>query len=136
MKSINFTIESHFPLLINGKKDQTIRMLFIPDYFVNDKVKIVARKKIPGSKNLDRVLFIALVTEIFPIQMKEITLEIARRDGFETINECKEKLAILNSKDMERFDLMWGFVIRFKKTTDNLPAILENHVKLAYIPLL
>jgi len=135
MKSINFTVESHFPLLINGKKDQTIRMLFVPDFIVNDKVKIVARRRKPNKEKIDQILFIALVTEIFPVQMKEITLEIARRDGFNTIIECKKKLALLNSKDMVRFDLLWGFVIRFKKITDRSSIFLGNQINFAYVPL-
>jgi hypothetical protein len=136
MKSINFTVEEIIPFLIDGRKDQTIRMLFIPDYITGDKVKIVWRKKIDKNTNRDKILFIASITDIFPIQMKDITIEIAKRDGFKSIDDCKQKLADLNSKDSKKIDQMWGFVIRFKKTNETIDQEIKSRRALNYIPLL
>lgn len=136
MKSINFTVDEIIPQILDGRKDQTIRMLFIPDYITGEKVKIIWRKKINKNVNHDKPLFVALITDIFPIQMKSITIEIAKRDGFSTVEECKQKLAELNSKDTRRFDQMWGFVIRFKKTSDSLPQVTNSRLNAKYVPLL
>jgi len=60
-------------------------------------------------------LFVVDITEIFPIQMKSVNLDIALRDGFDSIKEYHEGLAEINQRKFNSSFLEdWGFVTRWK----------------------
>jgi len=100
MKSLNFTIlESE---LRNKTKTQTIRTLFIPNFYVRDIVWIKFKKK---------RLYQVRITLIEAKRLKDITLLEARKDGFETIKECQKAVMELNGiRSLEH----WSFIIQWK----------------------
>jgi hypothetical protein len=60
-------------------------------------------------------LFVVCITAIFPIQMKSATLDIALRDGFDSVREYQEGLAEINHRKFNSSFLEdWGFVTRWK----------------------
>ena len=128
MKSLPFT---HFyEKLMDRSKQQTIRMLMCPTYIITEW--LLLRFKF-SEKNI-RDLFVVIVTELFPIQIKQIDEEIARRDGFDSVEECVWGLASINggiyikTKRLKKnFRERWSFVTRWK----DLPkkATLEAYLK-------
>jgi len=101
MKSLKFTLLKE--KLISGEKDQTFRCLFVPNYDVGEVINI---------KFQDEILYQAIIKEIYPKQIKDLSFEEAKRDGFDSIQEMQDKVMELNKvKNLNR----WGFVIQFKK---------------------
>jgi hypothetical protein len=106
MKSLNFTVPGLIPLIRSGVKRTTIRMLFVPDFYPGEHVILdfkIGDVKIPVAE--------VEIGKIYPIQMKDITLEVAITDGFKSIEDCKTGLQLINKIPSNRFDEHWGFVI-------------------------
>jgi len=119
MKSLPFSVPFCWPLVVRALKKQTIRLLFIPSYAPDEQIRLIARDSSNKEEKVEVECFIGQVTEVFPIQLKTITLEIAKLDGFQTVPECQAKLAELNGlkKHQERAMGHWGFVIRWEPVT-------------------
>jgi hypothetical protein len=107
-KSIVFTVLKE--KLLNRTKNQTIRTNYIPRNKIGEKTAIAWKNK----QKEKEFLYFVKITEIFPIQIKDITLEIAQRDGFDNINICKAVLMDLNNCGLNQ----WAFVIRWKEMND------------------
>lgn len=116
LKSLSFSVPLCWPLVVHLQKKQTIRMLYVPDHTRGDEFRLIARDSMVDPRH-DIECYIGGITEVFPIQLKDITLEIAQLDGFKTVDECKAKLAELNHVKGPRVDLHWGFVIRWEPVT-------------------
>ncbi|MEX2718683.1 MAG: hypothetical protein Q6370_020485, partial [Candidatus Sigynarchaeota archaeon] len=123
MKSLAFSVPFCWPLLARLQKKQTIRLLFIPDYAPGEHLHIIARDAGVKPKR-DLKLYIGQLTELFPIQLKDITPDIATRDGFSSVGDCQDKLAELNGVKAGRVDLRWGFVIRWEPVTKPSPETI------------
>jgi hypothetical protein len=117
--SIIISVPFCWPLVVRAQKRQTIRLLFIPDYARGEQINLIARDSSVKPRH-DISCFTGAVTEVFPIQLKDITPEIAKMDGFTCVGECQNKLAELNGVKIGRIDLRWGFVIRWEPVT--MPA--------------
>ncbi|HEC92904.1 MAG TPA: hypothetical protein ENI51_07950 [Candidatus Atribacteria bacterium] len=101
MKSLNFSLLKE--KLLNNEKNQTIRCKFIPQFKIGEIIKITYQKEF---------LFYAIITHIYPKQLKDINNDEAKRDGFESKIECIKALKKLNNiKDLDH----WCFIIRFKR---------------------
>jgi hypothetical protein len=85
-KSINFSYLKQ--KLLNGSKDQTIRTNNIP-YYEPYECVVIKFKQEP--------LFLTQITDYFPKQLKDITLEEAKRDGFKTVEQCQNLLMEINN---------------------------------------
>lgn len=109
MKSILFT---HLrDKLEDGTKQQTTRIIYIPRYHIAELVML----KFKESEIRIDDLFVVCITTIFPIQMKSATLDIALRDGFDSVREYQEGLAEINHRKFNSSFLEdWGFVTRWK----------------------
>lgn len=109
MKSIAFTLLRD--KLVQKQKKQTYRLLFIPNFYPGEIIKIVFKHKGENGKTKKREeLYQAKITEIYPKQLKDITLEEAQRDGFNSIRELQKGVMKLNNiKDLHH----WGFIIRW-----------------------
>lgn len=104
IKSILFTLLKE--KLLDYSKTQTYRLLFIPTYDIGETVKIDFKEN-----DKRETLFLAEIKDIYPKQIKNLTLTEAVRDGFKTIREFRDKVMKINKiKNWNR----WGFVIRFK----------------------
>lgn len=89
--------------LLSREKKQTFRTTFIPTYDFGEIVHIKYKKEI---------IFDAKITNIYPKQIRDITLEEAQRDGFDSIKEFQKKIMELNKiKSLNH----WGFIIQFYK---------------------
>lgn len=114
MKSILFT---HFrEKLLDRTKQQTIRMLMLPGYIISEMLLL----RFKHENNTIEELFIVLITELFPLQIKNIDHEIAVRDGFESVEECIWGLASINGGIYKKTNTMkphfterWAFVTRW-----------------------
>ena len=104
MKSLNFT---HFTRkILAGEKDQTFRCLFFPSFIEKEKILLTSTEFGP---KID--LMIVPVTEIYPRKIRDILLEEARRDGFNSIKEMQTGLLEINHlKSIDR----WGMIIRWE----------------------
>ncbi len=93
--------------LLDGSKAQTYRLLFIPTYDIGETVKIDFKEK-----NKRKTLFLAEIKDIYPKQIKNLTLTEAVSDGFKSILTFQKKVMKINKiKNWNR----WGFIIKFKK---------------------
>lgn len=117
MKSLLFT---HFrQKLIDRTKQQTIRLLMCPGYMISESILL----KFKWENGEIEDLFIVIVTELFPVQIKNIDEEIAVKDGFESRDECIHGLATINGGIYKRTNTFkpnflerWGFVTRWNDT--------------------
>jgi len=109
LKSILFT---HLrDKLEDRTKQQTTRIIYIPRYHVRELVLL----RFKESETRIDDLFVVNITEIFPIQIKSATLDIALRDGFDSVREYQERLAEINHRKFNSSFLEdWGFVTRWK----------------------
>lgn len=115
MKSILFTLLKE--KLLSGEKDQTYRTNFIPPYEVKEIVKIDFKE----NKSRE-TLYLARIVELYPKQIKDLTLEEAKRDGFHSIKEFQDKIMKINKIKSKN---KWGFITRFKKQKDVLEWLNE-----------
>lgn len=115
-KSILFTLFKD--KLLDGSKTQTYRVNFIPIY------EIVEIVKIDFKEGLNReTLFLAEIIELYPKQIKDLTLEEAIRDGFTSIGEFQKGIMRINKvKSKNR----WGFITRFKKCATVLDYLTDK----------
>ena len=98
-KSLNFTVLRD--KLERKEKKQTYRCAFVPKYGIGELIAITYNNEF---------LYFANITEIYPRKLGEITLEEAKMDGFESIEEFQKTIKKLNGvKDPDQ----WGFIIRF-----------------------
>ncbi len=105
-KSLTFTVLRDD--LVNRKKAQTYRVLFVPNYGIGEIVAIVFKRE-DKSKEF---LYLAEIMEIYPRRLDELTTEEAILDGFKSVNEMVEEIKRLNHiKDI----MHWGFIIRWKE---------------------
>lgn len=113
MKSILFT---HLKdKLLDGSKTQTYRVLFIPTYEIEEIVAI--KFKTIFEVVCRETLYLAEIKDIYPKQIKDLTIEEAKRDGFKSIDEFQKLVMKINKvKSKNR----WGFIIRFKRIKDVL----------------
>lgn len=111
MKSILFTKLKKE--LLDGSKQQTYRCIFIPTYEIDEIVNIVFKDK-KGNKE---ILYPAIITNIYPKQIKKINLKEAIADGFNSVEEFRKKI-----KEINRVESLnrWGFIIQFKKIYGDL----------------
>jgi hypothetical protein len=122
MKGLNFTVPGNFDKILDGTKDLTIRGSFIPKYLrgehimLKDKVKEVdeAGNVVKDKKGKDKTVIKrtaeARVVFVKPIQIKNITDAIAKREGFENADESKKWLMnqySLKSEDHWMFATAW-----------------------------
>jgi len=108
--------------LLDGTKTQTYRVLFIPTYEIREIVKIDYKEN-----SSRETLFLAIIKEIYPKQIRDLTLEEANLDGFDSIKNFQEGIMKINKiKSMNR----WGFVIRFKKCATVLDYLTNKQTKL------
>lgn len=120
MKSILFTVLKD--KLLSGEKDQTYRLIYIPKYIISEEVNIDFK-----DNGLRETLFQAVITDLYPRQMKDLTLEEAHHDGFLSIKDFKTKLIEMHNIK-KNAELHWGFIIRFKKAsnTKKITDFIEN----------
>jgi hypothetical protein len=120
LKSILFT---HFrEKLLDRTKQQTTRIIYIPRYHVQELVMLRFKE---SEIRIDD-LFVVKITEIFPIQMKAATLDIAERDGFDSVREYQEGLAEINHRKFnDAFLEDWGFVTRWKDAKQPMTKLEE-----------
>ncbi len=116
MKSINFTVL--IDKVRSGEKDQTFRTTYIPDLVPSEKVMLKWKK----SEKIRENIKIVEITEVFPIRLKDITDEIAKRDGFDSPEAMRKGLEQINKKKFRDQD--WGFVIRWKP----IPTLISASV--------
>ncbi|MDH3324094.1 MAG: ASCH domain-containing protein [Candidatus Peregrinibacteria bacterium] len=105
MKSIAFTVL--YEKLKSREKTQTYRVLYIPTYEIGEIVKIDFKHEDGRRETLYQVR----ISDIYPKQVKDLTLEETKKDGFDTINEFQAtilKMHHLKSKNR------WGFIIRWE----------------------
>jgi len=109
MKSILFSMFRD--KLLDGSKTQTYRLLFIPTYDIGEIIKTDFR----DTKNKRETLFLAKIKDIYPKQIKDLTLEEAVRDCFENAEDFQTGIMELHKiENVNR----WGFIIRFRKHVD------------------
>ena len=100
MKSINFSVLKE--KLLDRSKTQTIRCTYLPKYKIGEVIQIKFNKE---------PIFEAKIIDLYPKQLKDLTLEEANRDGFDSVQALWDVLEELNGiKDLD----LWCFVIRFK----------------------
>ncbi|GAH17539.1 unnamed protein product, partial [marine sediment metagenome] len=88
---------------------QTYRVLFIPKYEIGEIIAIAFLK---------RFLYLARVLDLYPKQIKNLTLIEAQLDGFNSIKEFQDKIMELNNiKSIAQ----WGFITRFKA----IPTVID-----------
>ncbi len=103
-KSLTFTVLKK--KLLSKEKKQTYRMLYIPTYRIGETIALSFKDK---ETDLKEFLYLVKITEIIPKQVKDLTLEDAKLDGFENVAEFQECVMDLNHKQMDN----WGFLIRW-----------------------
>lgn len=104
MKSILFTVLRE--KLESREKKQTYRCTFIPKYEVGEIVMLRFKKD-----DVKEDLYPVKIMKMYPRQLKDFTLEEARLDGFESIEEFQKEIIKLNKVKLNQ----WGFIIRFKE---------------------
>lgn len=107
VKSLSFTLLRE--ALESKTKRQTIRMLFIPGFIEEEEVAIAFK-----TDKVKEFLYMSRITEVFPVKLRDITLDIAQRDGFSTIEACQQALMELNNRTLDH----WAFVIRWDPEDD------------------
>lgn len=113
MKSILFTHMKD--KLLDGSKHQTFRCTFVPTYEIRETISIEFRTI--KDDIYREMLYLAEIKDIYPKQIKNLTLEEAIRDGFSSVEEFQKKIMKINNvKSKNR----WGFIIRFKRIKDVL----------------
>lgn len=133
MKSLPFT---HFrEKLIDRTKQQTVRMWAIPGYMISDEILL----RFKHSKTNIEPLFTVIVTELFPLQIKQIDEEIAIRDGFNSLKECIWGLASINGGIYKRANQLkpgflehWAFITRWRDIDEKVkpkPKNLDDFMK-------
>lgn len=101
MKSINFTCFKE--KLLSGEKKQTIRCLFIPHYEEGEIVQIKFEKE---------PLFKAMITQIYPRKLRDITDYEAISDGFKDKKDCLLKIMEMNKINSV---FRYCFIIHFRR---------------------
>ncbi len=124
MKSLAFSVPFCWPLVVRLQKLQTIRLLFIPNYAHGEEIRIIARDSSVKPRH-DIECYIGGVKEVFPLQLKDITQEIAQLDGFKTVEECQAKLAELNGVKEGQENGHWGFIIRWAPVTMPTQEVID-----------
>ena len=92
MVIVSFSVPKLKPMVLNGTKQQTIRLMnkkWINAFdkienFYTVKLQLYWKQRSPNNEKLMEVE----CKSIQPIKLSEITLEIAKADGFETLDEC------------------------------------------------
>jgi len=116
MKSLNFTVPGSFDMILDGRKTLTIRGLYIPTYRTGERIRLLDIKRKDGEKIILREAF-ATVADVFPVQLKDITDDVARKEGFNDAKESKQWLReTYNLKDNKN---QWLFVTVFKDVSNS-----------------
>jgi len=110
MKSLSFTVPGMFDVIIDGRKTITIRGLNIPRFVHDEKIFLKERLGNWRDKHFGRVAT-AIVNLVKPIQLKDITDEIARKEGFNNAVESREWLSKQYGLKDER---QWLFAIGWR----------------------
>ena len=105
MKSISFT---HFEdKLLNDSKRRTFRVSFIPTYEIGETVNIAFKKD-----KVKKILFEAIIKNIYPKQIKDVSLFEAMLDGFDSVEEFRKGIMEINKVgSLNRY----GFFTVFKR---------------------
>lgn len=99
-KSLNFSVLKD--KLADKSKTQTYRTTFIPKFKIGEKIALTFKKEF---------LYFVIITEVYPVRLRFINEEEAKRDGFNSILEMQKKIMELNNND--DWD-QWGFIIRWE----------------------
>jgi len=116
MKSILFTVLED--KLLSREKKQTFRTNFIPTYEISEIVML--RFKYEDGTRKD--LYPVKITELYPKQIKNLTLQEAILDGFNTIEKFQEKIMELNKIKSKNH---WGFITRWNEYL----GLKDNEIK-------
>lgn len=99
-KSLNFTVLED--KIDDRSKTQTYRTNFIP-YYKDKEIVALTHKKV--------FKYFIRIERYYPKQIKNLTLEEAKRDGFESVKEFQNGIMKINNiKDIEH----WGFIIQYQ----------------------
>jgi len=116
-KSLNFTVLE--AKLRDFSKDQTYRTNFLPKYRLNHIIIISFEKEF---------LYLARVLMLYPKQVKDLNLEEAKHDGFDSVKAFQQTIFDLNIKAKspslrrkKEIDYLeqWGIITRFKHIIRN-----------------
>lgn len=120
MKSILFT---HFRNeLLSGEKTQTGRTTFFPNYYIGDEVNIDFKHE----NGMRERLFIAEIIDIYTKEIKDYTLEEAKRDGFESIESFQKGIMEINK--VKRMDHLSALTI-FKRISEPILEIINKPIQ-------
>jgi uncharacterized protein YqfB (UPF0267 family) len=103
-KSLSFTILKE--KLLSKEKTQSIRALYIPTYEIGEKIALVFKSE----NKKKEFLYFVKIEYIEPIRLCDISEKIAKRDGFNTIEECQQCIMKLNHCKINQ----WVFIIQWK----------------------
>ena len=115
MKSLLFRYKREE--LLARTKRRTIRWLMCPNFIINDVLVAVycSIKEKCTPENKESLYFIK-ITEIRPIQGKDIDDKLAKEDGFRNKEECiVGQMEINGIKDRDRFMERWGFTYAWEE---------------------
>jgi hypothetical protein len=111
-----------FDKILDGSKTLTIRARYTPEFVEGDPVILKERLGKWSDKSFGRQA-ITNIKEIKPIQVKDITDEIAIQEGFKNAGESK---AWLSKTYNFKSDLRWVFIIRWINVK-RLPQLTLDH---------
>jgi len=105
VKSILFTVLKD--KLLSREKKQTCRTTFIPKYEIGEIVMLKFKEN-----GIKKDLYPVKITDIYPKQIKDLTISEALLDGFKNSMEFKQKIMELNHlKSLNQ----WCFIIRWEE---------------------
>ncbi|MFX1501181.1 MAG: winged helix-turn-helix transcriptional regulator [Promethearchaeota archaeon] len=120
MKSIVFVMLKEE--LLSGLKCSTFRTVYIPKYEKGEIVKIQFRAD--GKKEF---LFYAEILDFYPKMIYQITLQEAKWDGFNSVNDFIKTIKKLNPSIKN--SNMWGFYTKFKKVKPYQIKLIDKRMR-------
>lgn len=120
MRSIMFAVKGNFDKILNGSKTLTIRAIYIPTYVRGDTILLKEVEKVKDKRITLRHCK-TKVSHVKPIMLKDITDDIAKREGFNNANESKFWLVQqynIKSKFRWLFATCWGRIWDIQQTLE------------------